>query len=266
MMHIILTLWTTTAAAEATVVAAFQRFNQHAHYDIPPPTSRELQQLLRGEVVTKLDQPIAGDPEAQRAIGMMLSRSSREALWVACQDPHFAQQSSTKELRLSMTGDRAVWYGLVDLPWPLSDRHWLLNVWNNHALAKAADNQLWEHPWELIGNGFARVKPSIVAGKVPDVDLDMAEEAIYTPMNQGAWVVMGLPPANGQPRSLLVYHAMTKVGGSLPQGLVTDLVVSGYEEMLSTIVKRAETDIKQHYNAQHPPLLGGDGQPVPTFR
>ena len=265
MLYLFLSLIPYVHAQSADIVAAFQRFNPHAKYSVPAPTAKEQATLKSGKVVTRIDRPIAGDPAAQRALGMMISKSTVEELWVACQDTHFTQQESTKELRVSITGDRAVWYGLLDLPWPLSDRHWLLNVWNNHTLAAATNNRAWEHPWELIPNGPAKVRPHLVAGRAPHIPMDEFEDAIYTPMNQGAWVILELEAVNSQPRSLLLYHAMTKIGGSLPQGVVTDLVISGYEEMLSTIVRRAETNIHQHYNESHPPMLGGDGKPLDKF-
>ena len=103
MLYLFLSLIPYVHAQSADLVAAFQRFNPHAKYSVPAPTAKEQAILKSGKVVTRIDRPIAGDSAAQRALGMMVSKSTVEKLWVACQDTHFTQQESTKELRVSIT-------------------------------------------------------------------------------------------------------------------------------------------------------------------
>ena len=110
-----------------------------------------------------------GTTQPRRATGLLLSTASRNQLWVSCQDMHFQQQESTTELRVSLSPpDKAAWYGYLDLPWPFDDRHWVVDVYNNHSLAKATGGKAWEHPWTLVPEARAEsvMTPIIDQGKV----------------------------------------------------------------------------------------------------
>jgi hypothetical protein len=242
------------------IKTAIVHFNQHSYYNVPVLSSAQTQELLNGNTLSIIDQQ-AGESGAKRAIGMRLSDQPKEKLWISCQDPHFVQQSSTKELRVEFTEpDVAKWYGYLDLPWPFADRHWYVKVWNNHDIAKKTQNQAWEHPWELIANGGSQVRPQITQGKLTGITPDMMDEAIYTPLNKGAWAVVSVNDG-----SLLIYHATTRVGGNIPEDAIVQFVKSGLDDMLRAIEERAQNEISTHYRGSHPLLPGGDGKPVQHF-
>ena len=134
-------LWAKPSSQE--IVLAIEQFNAHSHFDLPQLSNAQVQSLLNGETLSIIDQQ-GGENEPRRAVGIRLSSQPKEKLWLSCQDVHFVQQSSTKELRVSLRPpDSADWYGYLDMPWPFSDRHWLVKVWNNHALANNTNNQAW---------------------------------------------------------------------------------------------------------------------------
>jgi hypothetical protein len=85
----------------------------------------------------------------------------------------------------------------------------------------------------------------------------MFDKAIYTPVNYGSWFFVRLDERN----TLVGYTAATVVGGDIPEGLVTQHVLSGLDELLHTVVDRAKV-MPQHYRGAHPRLLGGDGVPI----
>ena len=157
--------------------------------------------------------------------------------------------------------DRARWYGIVDLPRPFSDRHYVVDVWNNHELAAATDGRAWEHPWTLVPGGVASARSLVAEGKVPDTDLSMWESAVETPTNLGAWVAVELPDGG----SLFAYHAATRVGGNIPEGMMLQYVKATLDATLRAVEKRARQTVPGHYTAGHAPVVGGDGSPVAPF-
>ena len=251
-------VWASPSAGD--ISNAIQRFNLFATEPIPVVDNDMAERLNKGEIVKFIDQP-NGENAPRRAGGMILVDASLQATWLACQDPHFNQQSSTRELRLTLhPPDVAQWYGFIDLPWPISDRHWVVKAWNNHVLAKETNNQTWEHPWTLLPYPSEQVKEHVENGEIEGVETSDLADAIYTPVNHGAWFVIGV-----QEQSILGYHATTIVGGDIPERLLTHYVYLGLDEMLTPISHRAKQVIPSHYGPNHPLITGGDGKPIKLF-
>ena len=234
-------------------------YNSHAVFSIPTLNTAQFSSLKMGEVITIVDQPSEDDPA--RAIGMLLSPVPAKQLWIACQDPHFSQQSATTEGRIALNADNsAEWYGLLDVPWPFSDRHWVVKVWNNTSMASKTNNACWEHPWDLVLGGEKKAYPYLEKDKLANITKEMADEAVYTPVNKGAWAVIQV----GE-QALMVYHATTVVGGNIPSDIVVKFVRSSLGDMLKGIEANAEKNILTHYTGDHFLILGGDGKNVPRF-
>lgn len=249
------------AASDADVTAALNAFNRSAHYTIPTLSAAQRKRLLAGEVVKVVDHAPDGSG-SRRATGFVLTDLSRDAMWVSCQDLHFVQNSTVHELQLdSPNPGKLRWYGLVDLPRPFTDRHYVVDVWNNHKLAADTGGRAWEHPWTLVPGGVASARAAVEAGKVPNTTVRMWESAIETPTNVGAWVAISLPDGS----SIFAYHAATRVGGNIPEGVMLQYVKATLESTLRDIERRARDVIPKHYSPPHPPMQGGDGKPLPFF-
>lgn len=248
---------TALAATEAEVQSALATFNRKAHYKLPALSASQRKKLLAGEVVKIVDEAPDGSG-SRRAIGLLLTEQSRDRMWVACQDVHFVQNDSVHEYRMSFSPpDKARWYGIVDLPRPFSDRHYVVDVWNNHGLAASTDNMAWEHPWKLVPGAIAEAKAAVEAGKVRQTDLAMWEGAVETPTNMGAWVSIALPDGS----SIFGYHAATRVGGNIPEGMMLQYVKATLDSTLEAIEKRAKDVVHDHYGPGHShTVVGGDGQ------
>ena len=161
-----LALATPTLSAVNTQIT---EYNRYSLFDIPTLNQAQLDTLNAAEVLTILDRADKDSP--QRAIGLLLSTVPAQQLWLSCQDAHFAQQSSTTEERIRLNPDNSAdWYGFLDLPWPLADRHWLVNVSNNTTMSQATNDRAWEHPWKLVLDGAKRVYPYCGKGKLKNIE------------------------------------------------------------------------------------------------
>jgi hypothetical protein len=234
---------------------AIARFNEHAHYPIPELSLAQRKHLSRGELVRLRERPAApGQP--QRALGFLVVDLPKELLWLAGRDPHFSEIPAVHEVRLSRRMDRPErWYQYVELPWPLKDRHWVIDIWDQHSMDRATAGSCWEHWWSLSPNGPALAQIAIEAGSADGVTPDMAADAVYVPHNTGAYLFMDLPGG----RTLTGYHASTVLGGHIPDSLVVRHSKSMIDDLLLKQRSFAH-QVPLHYGPGHEPFLGGGGE------
>ena len=238
--------------------SAILEFNTAAEYPIPHLTEQQITNLQRGKVITQIERrPTHPD----RAMGILLIERDIDinTLWAAYRDLHFKQQKSTTEFLLYRQGvDLETWYGYMNLPWPVTDRHWVVTSWSNHKLAQKSKNKYWERSWKRN-----EVSPDQLVTHLADISLPSfidPQSAIYTPVNEGAWAMLTIAD-----QVLLVYHATTVIGGNIPDNVVAQFVVHTIDEMLIDIRDRAQNHIKVHYRAPHTTIFGGDGRPIAPF-
>ena len=259
-------LLSTLLRAEPTdqqILDTLTKFNTKSYTKIPVLNEQQRKNLLKGDVVKLVNKGKneKGEVESGKAMAYYISDLPKSQLWVAFQDPQFQVQKNTYEVLFNrISNDNLEWYGYMDLSWPLTDRHWLVRVWNNHEMAKSTNNKMWEHPWILIKDGVKIARPLVEQGKVKKVSVEDYDKAIYLPDCQGVWAMMDIGD-----KTLMVYSATAAVGGSLPEGLMMQLLLSGLNDFMLDGVKRAEQQVPKRYTSGSPPIYGGDGVAIPTF-
>ena len=127
------------------ISGAIEEYNAGAHFVLPVLGPEDLDKLLEGQVVRILERSTEpGRPS--RAVGLLLSDVPRNQVWVSCQDPHYAQNSNVAEAVLDSPEDQHhIWFGLLKLPSPFSDRAWVVRVVNNLPLSESSHGRAWEH-------------------------------------------------------------------------------------------------------------------------
>lgn len=236
---------------------ALTEFNAHAAYPLPALDADQLATLESGEVLRLIERE---EGLAGRAIALLVTEHSAEALWVASLDPHLTVDPDLTEVRLTQ-GPRELWYGYYDLPYPFADRHWMVESWNNRALATATGGRAWEHAWTLASQHMPMARAAVLGGRVPGVDQDLMDKAVETPDNTGAWLVITLSDG----RTVLGYHARSTVGGAVPDWLVLKLVNGRLQALLERVSERCTGLVAEHYTAAHADIESGDGTPL-TWR
>lgn len=185
-------------------------------------------------------------PGADRVIGALWTPVDRDALWVAIlDDQHFDLVSGLVEEQLPGTGAlRKVLYQHLDLPWPVEDRQWVIDLKSNTALATATGGAVWERAWTKADDALA-----------PHPD----PAALWTTVNEGGFLLVDA--AGG---TLMIYHVRTEIGGSVPDEATSRWAWSSLEDLLRGVVSRA-SKVPPHYVAGHAPLYRPDGVPVPLW-
>ncbi len=224
---------------------------------LPVLDDRQMESLLAGEVVRVLERP--PDDSPRRAVAILLSSVPREDLWWACQDPHFAAIEGLIEAKITTRApDAHTWYGYIDAPRPISDRHWAVDSWNNHALAKRSSGRCWEHPWKATTNGLPAARSAQRTGQLPGVTQEAFDNAVWVSTSDGAWFALTLSDA----RTLFIYHTTSSMGGAIPDWVVSRYVYGGLESMMKDMERRAATK-KEHYTRAHAPVFDGAGAELP---
>ncbi len=242
------------AVDDARIDAALEEYAKGATYAFPMPPANERARLVEGKV---LKQRLKND-DGDVAIGMIVSDQPMRDLWLGSLDPDFDIVKNVRTYVFPTPPDAVTrWYGLVDLPFPFNDRHFLITTVLNKAIAASSGGRIWERAWHLEPDGVATMTPLVAAGKVEGVTTAMFDKAIYTPVNRGSWFFVQLDPTH----VLMGYTCATVIGGDIPEGLVTQHVLAGLDELLTTVVTRAR-QMNEHYRGTHPRLVGGNGEPI----
>lgn len=246
-----------TVASADPIEDAILRLQELSPDPIPMPSVSQRSRLFSGEVVKMRIPGKPGAPDG--AMVLRATELSREALWLGSADSHGEERRLVAH-HLPLRGDEMLrWYGLVDLPRPFADRHFLIRTVINTRLS-SAEPTMWERTWSLEPDGEATMRAEVVRGAVTGVTVDGFDAALFTPSNSGGWLFLGLPDG----RTLFGYHAVTSMGGDIPDGLVSRYAFWGLDEIVRTVFERA-SHIESHYTAGHKPIRGGDGRVLPYY-
>lgn len=255
--------WSALAPAEtltdAQLVAAVREYQRHAVHALPMPGPQRRKRLLDGHLVKMRLPGAPGEPIG--ALAMVVSPLSKAELWIGSSDTDTEATPEVTSQHLPTTGDELFrWYGLVDVPKPFTDRHFLIHTLVNRALFEKTEGRMWGRHWEGVEGGEAMMAARVEAGSVPGVTPERFDKAVWVPLNEGAWFFIGLPDG----RTLFGYQARASFGGNVPDGVVNKMIYWGLGRLMGDVLADAE-GAKAHYRAGHDPLPGPEATPLPVF-
>lgn len=246
----------------AYIQGAIALYNDVAPDPVPYPTSKDLQKILDGEVVkVRRRQVLDGDTESHhRVVGFLLVPQPRLDVWLTALDPNFSSSSILTDHRIDRDDTGwSRWYQHVRLPWPITDRHWVIDIDKRRDVFDASQGLIWEHRWHLADGGEQIARDLVARGEVRGLTAKDIEDAVYLPANRGGWVLVELTPD----QTLMVYHVSTDVGGSIPESWIATFAMSQLDELLQQVA-RASASIHDTYDPTGGPIYDGGGQPILT--
>ena len=149
-------------------------------------------------------------------------------------------------------------YQHINLPWPVKDRHWVIQVENNVDLAQTSDGQIWERQWRLHPRGRQLIDSAYTDGTIVGITRRSLDNSIYLPTNRGSWTVFDL----GKNRTLVAAFVDFTLGGLIPDGLVRTYTKRELRDgfaLLDDLIERA------HENLDGPARIH-DGLGLPISR
>lgn len=203
------------------------------------------ERIARGEVVTL-------HPGADAVAGVGVLDCPRAACWLSLTDdaPRDRVKGLTEiRLRGTWASPKAM-YQHLDLPWPLTDRHWAIASVNNVALATASG--VWERAWRLDAEGLSAARTK--------GDTERFDAALAVPVNEGSWMVHDL----GDGRTLGIYQVRVDLGGAVPDEAARGYTATTLADLFEKTARNAE-DMGTRYGPGCRPQPGGDGRPLPCF-
>ena len=141
-------------------------------------------------------------------------------------------------------------YQLLDLPWPIADRHWVLHTSSNAALARASG--AWERSWSLAPEWLAQARSPAGA--------ERWDAAVVTPTNEGSWLLVAVDSAN----TLALYQARVDLGGAVPADAAEAYAAATLADLYRTTTHDGQS-MRTRYRAGCTPQPAPDGTPIPCF-
>jgi len=185
------------------------------------------------------------------ATGVGVLRCSLAEAWLAVTDDHPVQAvEGLQQVALSGRWASEKWlYQLIDLPWPVVDRHWVLHSRNNPRLAGFG---VWERAWTLAEDWLPRARAEVGAER-----FDAAQTVV---VNDGSWMLVAIDAAN----TFGVYQARVDLGGALPSGATDAYTNATLGELFRSTEANAHS-MRTRYRAPCDAQPGPDGRAIPCF-
>lgn len=242
------------------IPAALEVYNERADDPLPFLGSDQIDDLVRGEVVrVRRRDPRGGDDAPERVTGYMLVERPRLAVWLAALDPDFPQNSMLTEVQLDQDdAGGSTWYQHLSLPWPITDRHWVITLRKDLDLARSTKGFVWSHGWVLAEDGERIARETVAAGRAGDLTPDDIADAIYLPANEGAWIMFALDTD----LTLIAYRVETIVGGGIPDSWIATFAMAQLTGLLREVDEHAETAL-ENYDPDVYAAYDGSGRVIP---
>lgn len=242
------------------VPTALEVYNERADDPLPFLTTDQVRDLVKGDVVrVRRKDPREGDDGPERVTGFMLLRKPRLATWLAALHPDFPRNSMLTEVRLMQDdAGHSMWYQHLSLPWPITDRHWVVALQKDLDMARATEGFVWVHEWDLVPRGEEIARETVAAGRAEGLTPASVAKAIYLPSNRGAWVLFALD----EDLTLLAYRVTTVVGGGIPDSWITTFAMAQLEGLLREVDDLAATALED-YDPERTPIYDGLGALIP---
>ncbi len=190
-------------------------------------------------------------------LAMKIVEAPRLLVWLALMaDSEELDGRLTRAILSEGPAGSKVRYQHINLPWPVKDRHWVIQVENDVDLAHASDGRIWERQWQLHARGQQLIDSAYADGTIVGVTQRLLDKSVYLPSNRGSWTVLDL----GQNRTLVAAFVDFTLGGLIPDRLVRSYTIRELRDGIATLDDVIE---RAHTNLDGPsPIHDGRGLPI----
>ena len=207
----------------------------------------DLRDLNAGRaVISVLNSPTDAPLEGADNFGilaMKIVEAPRLLVWLALvPDSQELDGTFTRAVLAQGQDGSKVRYQHINLPWPIKDRHWVIQVENNVDIAEASDGRIWERQWRLHSRGRQLIDSAFTDGTIVGITQRSLDRSVYLPTNRDSWTLFDL----GQNRTLVAAFVDVTLGGLIPDRLVRGYTKRELAEgfaSLDGLIDRAHTNL-----------------------
>ena len=190
---------------------------------------------------------------SDRVVGVGYWPVPRAQAWLAITDDAPADRTdglTERRLRGAWSESPKLLYERIDLPWPLQDRHFVIESRTNLSLAQR-DRRVWERAWTLADAHLPSART--------DADGAAYDASARVAANDGSWILVEVDPTH----TLAIYSVRVDLGGNVPEGAVATWTASSVEELFASMRASASSAWTRYLaRCATRPLPGGDGAPL----
>jgi len=247
----------------AELEAALARYPGGGDIVLPALDTKELEALLNGEPVVRIETGRSGGGDDDEPVGDMgvvgfrVVDAPRLLVWLTVMG--VASEPDVRLTRATLSrADAGAYtrYQHVNLPWPIRDRHWVVYCEKNLDVALASRDSFWEHRWRLVEDGLTLIDAAHQQGAITGLSADELDKSIYLPANRGAWALTELDPG----RTLVIAFFDGELGGFFPDALVRQFTKLHLREGLNLVSELSFTTWQEYSDDE--PVHDGYGRAV----
>ena len=222
---------------------------KHSSFGVPGFSDEERTRLGQGETVWRQE-----DTEDGKRLVVIsgVVRAEPAAIWIAIlDDAHngLSERITEHQLKGSKPGHKFL-YQHLSLPFPMSDRHWVLEIQTDTQTYASSAKRIWRRSWDLDARGEA------LLDQLDAKEKTLVKEGVWTPENRGEWLIL---PQQGV--SLVIYRGVLDIGGKIPVS-ISQAVSSQSALDLFNQLQDLASNVPAHYDAAHKPILGPSGKMI----
>ena len=222
---------------------------KHSSFGAPDFTDEERTRLGQGKTVWRQE-----DTEDGKRLVVIsgVVHAKPAAIWIAIlDDAHngLSERITEHQLKGSRPGHKFL-YQHLSLPFPMSDRHWVLEIQTDTQIYALSGQKIWRRAWDLDARGEAFLSQLDANEKA------LIKDGVWTPENRGEWLIL---PQQGE--SLVIYRGVLDIGGKIPAS-ISQAVSSQSALDLFNQLQDLANKVPAHYDKTHTPILGPSGKMI----
>lgn len=202
-------------------------------------TQKDLEDIAEGELIKGMERIDAGGAYIMAAAWVDVPR---EAVWIALLDrQHFPLVAGLRQTPMAQPRADEMLYQQLDVPWPVTDRQWVIDVWN---VADGASGDIWVRRWSTGS-------PDLITSPDPEAD--------WVEVNEGIWQLVEVDGG-----TFMVFSTRTVLGGMLPEEATMRWALLTIDNLVEE-VSSAAANMGEHYTHHHAPIARPGGGAIPPM-
>jgi hypothetical protein len=218
---------------------------------IPGINEKEFREVMKNKPMVT-----TGNAEGENKFAFVAKRADVPLwkLWAVIIDREHYRifNKEIKESRiLSKTNDYFLTYIFLEAPFPMKNRHQVIDCFANQKLYDASKKRIGEHYFKINEHQSEHIKQALESGVIK-LSKDKVMRADEIKKNNGQWILIAIDTSS----TLVIVYSVNNPGGSIPKFLVNAVAPGKLEDAVNAMIQYARDEFDKHFTKDHEELLG----------